>query len=125
MDLNSAFISAEAGLKNNNTTEPPPLPPRSTPVSAPPPRGVEMDAANSLSKQMSYPLVSTCTPLQNSYVSKVKRSRRLYFFLLLFFFVASFCFSYCAIVNLDVLLGFCMKIAYQPTIQLYLLRKVK
>lgn len=72
MDLNSAFISAEAGLKNN-ATEPPPLPPR-TPQSAPPPstRGVEVDAANSLSKQMSYPLVATCTPLHNSYVSNAE-----------------------------------------------------
>lgn len=40
---------------------PPPLPPRA-------PTSHECDAANSLNKQMSYPLVATCTPL-NSCVS--------------------------------------------------------
>lgn len=98
MDVNSEFIRAEAGraaakLKrtkspnhnNNNNNNgvsvdgPPPLPPRAPVTSPPPPQvggGGDPDAVNSLSKQMSYPLVATCTPLHNSYVSNNWSSSR-------------------------------------------------
>lgn len=50
----------------SDLSTPPPLPPRN-PVSN---SGIsDPDAVNSINKQMSYPLVATCTPLLNNYVS--------------------------------------------------------
>lgn len=46
---------------------PPPLPPRTVPNSKS--SGSDPDAANSINKQLSYPLVATCATLVNNYVS--------------------------------------------------------
>ncbi|XP_071053113.1 rho guanine nucleotide exchange factor 11 isoform X2 [Onthophagus taurus] len=54
----------------NNQDTPPPLPPRNLPQPRPAmPMSLENDleAANSISKQMSYPLVATCATIINSY----------------------------------------------------------
>ena len=50
-----------AGLNDNET--PPPLPPRNPSMIS------DVDSSNSINKQMSFPLVSTCTPLMANCVS--------------------------------------------------------
>lgn len=53
---------------------PPPLPPRNPPRNS---GDSEADAANSINKQMTYPLVATCATLVNDYVSKKHFLRRI------------------------------------------------
>lgn len=52
----------------SDVSVPPPLPPRA-PLSNT--GSSDPDAVNSINKQMSYPLVATCTPLVNNYVSNI------------------------------------------------------
>ncbi|XP_074038354.1 rho guanine nucleotide exchange factor 2 isoform X3 [Leptinotarsa decemlineata] len=55
-------------LVMDSPDQPPPLPPRAS-HSAPLPLRVDPDAANSINKQMAYPLVATCATLVNNCVS--------------------------------------------------------
>lgn len=59
-------VMVDNSLYSDFNIVPPPLPPRA-PVSNI--GSSESDAANSISKQMSYPLVATCATLVNNYVS--------------------------------------------------------
>lgn len=61
-------IMVDNSLYSDLNFPPPPLPPRA-PVSNP--GSSESDAANSINKQMSYPLVATCATLVNNYVSNI------------------------------------------------------
>lgn len=61
-------IMVDNSLYSDLIIPPPPLPPRA-PLSNI--GSSESDAANSISKQMSYPLVATCATLVNNYVSNI------------------------------------------------------
>ncbi|XP_048525123.1 rho guanine nucleotide exchange factor 12 isoform X1 [Dendroctonus ponderosae] len=78
-DINSLFLSNEINSnspkrENVSGDVPPPLPPRTYP-----PYNTHTDdasAANSIDKQMSYPLVATCTSLHSDYLSQGGKHHR-------------------------------------------------
>lgn len=87
-------VMVDNSLYSEVGAPPPPLPPRA-PVSNP--GSSDSDAANSISKQLSYPLVATCATLVNNYVSNIAVYLFTYVFLIFFFFCA-FVWRVCVVV---------------------------